>query len=183
MKSNQPEKRAAKAATKKAPTKKASTAALTAKSLAAKPAAKTKAPAAVKPAAAAAAKPAAKPAAKSVATKAASARAKAPVANAPAPKKSAAPNGKRLPKVTTFVAQCEIGWGNSLYLRGEGSPELSWERGVLMKWEDGAWVYSTTSANAPVCFKFLVNDHTWADGNNQHVDPGATSISSPHFHY
>lgn len=90
---------------------------------------------------------------------------------------------KPTPLETTFVAQTEIGWGNSLYLRGEGAPELSWERGILMKWVDGSWVYSTTDAKAPVCFKFLVNDQIWASGNNQRVEPGSTSISTPHFQY
>lgn len=90
---------------------------------------------------------------------------------------------KPTPSVTTFVAQAEIGWGNSLYIRGEGAPELSWERGILMKWEDDAWVYTTTGARTPVAFKFLVNDHTWAEGHNQHVEPGCTSITTPHFHH
>lgn len=102
---------------------------------------------------------------------------------APKAKKVAQRSGSstRAKPVTTFVAQAEIGWGNSLYLRGEGSPELSWERGVLMKWEDGSWVYSTTGAKAPVAFKFLINDQIWAEGQNQHVEAGATSITTPHF--
>lgn len=175
MKSNQPEKRAAKAATTKTPVKKVSAAATPAAKATAKPAAK----AAKKPVTAAAAVKLPAAAAKPVAAKAG----KTATAKVPTPKRGAAAGGKPLPKVTTFVAHSEIGWGNSLYLRGEGSPELSWERGVLMKWEDGAWVYSTTSAHSPVCFKFLVNDHAWAEGNNQHVEPGATSITSPRFHY
>lgn len=171
MKNNLPKKTASAAVPAGAPAKKATKkTAVAGASQAAKKAAPAEPAAKTKPVATAKPTPAAKPTAARPAARA---------------KKGSIPNGKAAKPalVTTFVAQVEVGWGNSLYLRGEGAPELSWERGILMKWEEGCWVYSTTGAKVPVAFKFLINDHIWAEGHNQHAEPGSTSISTPHFHY
>ena len=84
---------------------------------------------------------------------------------------------------TRIIARVDVGFGNALYLRGEGAG-LSWDKGALM--ENIApyeWAFSTTRAKAPVAFKCLINDQVWADGENQSVAAGGTLISSPVFHW
>ncbi|MGB0343964.1 MAG: hypothetical protein ACPGGJ_01090 [Coraliomargarita sp.] len=109
---------------------------------------------------------AAKPAAKKAARK------------APAKKKSA----RKLVE-TRIVARVDVGFGNALYLRGEGAG-LSWEQGTLMEnISPYEWAFATTRTNAPIEFKCLINDQVWADGENQTVAAGGTSISSPVFHW
>lgn len=101
------------------------------------------------------------------------------VAAKKAVRKAAAPATTPAP-LTTIVAQIDVGWGNSLYLRGEGGG-LSWEKGTLMDWVDGAWSWSSTTAKSGVTFKFIINDETWATGDDLSVAAGGTSISAPSF--
>ena len=113
-------------------------------------------------------KVAAKKAVKKTATKKTPAKKTASVA-----KKAAAP-------LTTVIAKVDIGWGNNLYLRGEGGG-LSWEKGTLMDCVDGDWTWSTASATDGLVFKFLIGDEIWAEGENLTVAAGGTSVSSPTF--
>ncbi len=127
----------------------------------------TKKTASVKPAAAksAAAAPAA-PAAKAPAKKGAASRKKAAAPEAPA----------------TFIsARVDIGFGNHLYVRGEG-PGLSWDHGVAMDCiaADG-WAHTLKGATAPVVFKVLLNDEKWCSGNDYTVEPGQSVTVTPSF--
>lgn len=119
--------------------------------------------------------------------------AKKPAAKKAAPKKSAAKKvaKKALPKKTParklvqtrIMARVDVGFGNALYLRGEGAG-LSWEKGALMEnISPYEWVFSTTRAKAPIEFKCLINDQIWSEGANQSVAAGGSSISSPVFHW
>jgi hypothetical protein len=105
---------------------------------------------------------------------------KAAVSKAAAPKaapKSTAP-GKPL---TTIVAKIDIGFGNSLYLRGEGAG-LSWEKGVVMgNAAPDEWVWSSDAVTSPVEFKVLINDEIWAYGSNALVAAGERVIIEPDF--
>lgn len=130
-------------------------------------------------------KTAAKAAKKTTVKKAASPAAPKKTASKKTAAKKAAPKkpGATLAgsPVTTVIAQVDIGWGNSLYLRGEGGG-LSWEKGILMDCKEGnEWIWSTTSATNGLEFKFLVNDEIWSQGDNLTVEPGGTSISAPSF--
>jgi hypothetical protein len=142
-----------KAAAPKAPAKKVASQ---------KPAAAVKAPAVKKPAAAAKAPAVKKPAAvKAPAVKQAGKSAKAPL--------------------TKIIAQVDVGFGNELFLRGEGAG-LSWEKGTLMQCvSDSEWAFATDAAKTGVVFKFLLNDVQWSDGEDMMVAAGGTSISSPSF--
>ncbi len=82
--------------------------------------------------------------------------------------------------LTTVIAKVDIGWGNNLYIRGEGGG-LSWEKGLLMDCVDGDWTWSTASAKEGLAFKFIINDEIWAEGENLTVAAGGTSVSSPAF--
>ncbi len=102
-------------------------------------------------------------------------------AASPAPikiaQKKAKPAGALL---TTVVAKVDIGWGNHLYIRGEGSG-LSWDTGTLMDWSEDGWLWTSTQATGPVQFKVLINDDIWAEGENSTVANGGTCIISPSF--
>ena len=99
---------------------------------------------------------------------------KAPVA--PAVKKTA-------PKaiVTTISARIDVGFGNTVYLRGEG-PGLTWDRGVVMECVgDAQWTLALRESALPVVFKFLVNDEVWSVGEDYVAKPGASAVFTPVF--
>ena len=74
-----------------------------------------------------------------------------------------------------------MGFGNSLFVRGEGAG-LSWEKGTLLEnITPYEWAFKTTQAKGPVTFKFLINDELWAEAENITVEAGETSISTPTF--
>lgn len=121
----------------------------------------------------------------SPAKKSAPAARKAPVASAPAaPKASPAPVVKKTvakPILTTISARIDVGFGNSLYLRGEG-PGLSWEKGVAMECTgDDQWTLSLAESARPVVFKFLRNDEVWSVGEDYTAKPGVAAVFTPVF--
>ena len=82
---------------------------------------------------------------------------------------------------TRIVAHKDVGWGNALYIRGEGDG-LSWEKGILMKSKSSTqWHWSSRSAKGALSFKLLVNDTTWASGEDLTIKAGTTWEGSPHF--
>jgi hypothetical protein len=102
---------------------------------------------------------------------------------APAAKKVAAKKvtpAKTVVK-TSIIARVDVGFGNSLYVRGEGAG-LSWDKGVqLDNVSPYEWLFSSTQAKGDLTFKFLINDEVWAEGEDLTVAKGGTSISSPVF--
>jgi len=108
----------------------------------------------------------------------------APATKAPA-KKPAAPTQRKSsaaePPATFISAQIDIGFGNQLFIRGDG-PGLSWHKGVLMDCVgSGLWTTSVKKAAAPVAFKVLVNDLTWNTGGDYVVEPGQSIMITPSF--
>ncbi len=117
----------------------------------------------------------------------ASTPAPAPAA-APAPVKAAAPTKPAAPakpaaaepKATTIEVKIDVGLGNVVYLRGQGSG-LNWERGVPLSCVDGGtWRWTQTAAN-PITFKVLLNDQVWSAGSDLVVAPGQKVEVSPTF--
>ncbi len=101
----------------------------------------------------------------------------APVVKKPATKSPVKPVAKK----TTIIAKVDVGWGNSLYLRGDGGG-LSWDVGVLMTCaKDDEWSWSCPANAGPVTYKFVRNDLHWALGENLVVEAGATAVSTPDF--
>lgn len=102
----------------------------------------------------------------------------------PAAKKKAASKVKAVatPSLpTTITAQIDVGFGNSLHIRGEG-PGLSWDRGVLMNCvADNQWQITLPESARPIVFKFLVNDLSWSAGEDYTVAPGANVVIEPTF--
>ncbi|MCB1776474.1 MAG: hypothetical protein KDI50_03455 [Candidatus Competibacteraceae bacterium] len=94
-------------------------------------------------------------------------------------------SGKRADAVVTvIVAKYDAGFGNDLYVRGEGAG-LSWESGVLMKnVENDVWVWTTNEmTEGVISFKFLLNDNTdnWSAGDNLSASSGETTTITPSF--
>lgn len=104
-------------------------------------------------------------------------------ATKPAPK-PATPSATvvvRAPVFTTITARIDIGFGNALYLRGEGA-DLSWDRGTLMNCiADNCWSLELPASSRPVIFKFLVNDLSWSAGQDYVVASGDTLAITPTF--
>ncbi len=83
---------------------------------------------------------------------------------------------------TVVVAKVDIGFGNALYIRGQGAG-LSWEKGIPMEnigADEWRWVTDKASPDG-IAFKLLINDSTWALGNDYSVMVGSTSITRPEF--
>jgi len=81
---------------------------------------------------------------------------------------------------TRIIARVDVGFGNALYVRGEGAG-LSWEKGTaLANVTPYEWTLSCSNKGT-VIFKFLINDELWADGENITLQAGRKSISSPTF--
>ena len=98
----------------------------------------------------------------------------------PVPSKTTPPipvkpvSGKRVQ--TTITALIDIGFGNLLYIRGEGAG-LSWDKGTPLDCiSDDKWSITLGESARPVVFKFLVNDTSWSSGEDFTIAPG-TSIS------
>jgi hypothetical protein len=100
------------------------------------------------------------------------------------PKPVAAPAVKAVPAsvaTTKIVAQIDVGFGNTLYVRGEGAG-LSWEKGVPLDCiADDQWSLSLSETSRPVVFKFLINDLTWSLGEDYVVQPGSSVALTPTF--
>ena len=137
--------------------------------------------------------PAIKPASKKTAVaKAAPVPVAAPKPAAKAAKPAAKPAAKAAPKpqlkpvapapvLTTITAKIDIGFGNALYIRGEGAG-LSWDRGLLMNCvADDLWSIELGESARPVIYKFLVNDLTWSAGEDYTVTPGSAVTVVPTF--
>ncbi len=106
---------------------------------------------------------------------------KAPAA--PAVKPHPAPAKKAAVKTTStkITAKIDVGFGNTLYVRGEG-PGLSWDRGLAMDCiGDNEWTVTISDATVPVVFKFLLNDLTWCVGNDYTAEPGQGVTVEPSF--
>jgi hypothetical protein len=90
---------------------------------------------------------------------------------------------KTAPKavVTTISALVDVGFGNTLYLRGEG-PGLNWEKGVPMNClADDRWSLTIAESAQPIVFKFLLNDETWCAGDDLIAAPGKAASFTPEF--
>lgn len=82
---------------------------------------------------------------------------------------------------TTITAKIDVGFGNALFLRGDG-PGLSWDRGMPMT-NVGAdlWQVKLRETTRPIGFKFLVNDLTWSTGADFLIASGGDELFTPAF--
>jgi hypothetical protein len=83
-------------------------------------------------------------------------------------------------RATTIEAKIDVGYGNTLYLRGQG-PGLSWERGVPCECVDrNTWRWTAPRAEK-LTFKLLLNDSVWARGADLVIGPGEKLEIVPSF--
>ena len=83
--------------------------------------------------------------------------------------------------LTVITAALDIGFGNTLYIRGDG-PGLSWEKGVPLNCVSAErWTLTLGETARPVAFKFLLNDVTWSEGEDYVAAPGASIVLKPVF--
>jgi hypothetical protein len=82
---------------------------------------------------------------------------------------------------TVITAKIDVGFGNALFVRGEG-PGLSWDRGVPMTCVgDDAWSITLGESARGYTLKFLINDSTWSVGPDFSVASGQVVTFSPGF--
>jgi hypothetical protein len=101
---------------------------------------------------------------------------------ASAASKPASQNGRTTGtgKAVTIEARIDVGFGNRLYLRGEGEG-LSWNQGIPLTCVDSSTWKWTAPVNDKVKFKLLLNDTVWAQGEDLVAAPGQKVEISPAF--
>jgi len=83
-------------------------------------------------------------------------------------------------KTVTIEAKIDVGFGNTVYLRGEGRG-LSWDRGIPLACVDGStWKWSAET-DEKLKFKLLLNDTVWAQGEDLVIAPGQKLEVAPAF--
>ena len=114
---------------------------------------------------------------------------KAPAKKAPAkkvaakkaPVKKAAKKAVKKVTKTSVIAQVDVGFGNTLYIRGEGGG-LSWNKGIPMEnISPYEWAFESQKKDGDLVCKLLINDEIWAEGENEAVAAGTRHICSPDF--
>lgn len=84
-------------------------------------------------------------------------------------------------KKTTIVAKCDVGFGNTLFIRGEGAG-LSWEVGTPMENKGtDEWVWATSDTSTDIEAKVIIGDEAWAEGANIIAPAGKKTVIEPSF--
>ena len=86
----------------------------------------------------------------------------------------AAPVQKPIVAATTAItieATIDVGFGNRLFLRGQGEG-LSWDRGTPLECVDSKTWRLIVPSKDKLQFKLLINDSVWAKGEDVVATPG-----------
>ena len=94
----------------------------------------------------------------------------------PAGTKAAAPS----PALTIIDVKLNVGFGNAVFLRGQGAG-LTWERGLPLDCVDAQTWRWCGMAKDPITFKLLINDKVWSAGNDLRIAPGQKIEVAPEF--
>lgn len=85
------------------------------------------------------------------------------------------------PLETSLAVKFDAGFGNQLFVRGEGNG-LTWDKGEPMQCVGNAtWIWSTRQAAGQLVFKVLLNDAHWSAGDNYAVEAGQRIEVAPQF--
>lgn len=85
------------------------------------------------------------------------------------------------PKSTQITVRCDCGFGNALYVRGEGA-QLRWDRGaVLTNTGPDTWIWQSALAFGDCEFKILLNDRHFERGPNRQLACGQSVDLTPQF--
>jgi len=98
------------------------------------------------------------------------------------------PTGDQLPikaepakLVTTIEAKLDVGYGNSLFVRGQGDG-LSWDKGTPLECRDAStWLWISRAVRDEIVFKLLLNDQVWAKGADLVLAAGKKIEVVPNF--
>ena len=83
--------------------------------------------------------------------------------------------------VTTVVAKVDVGFGNSLFLRGTG-PGLSWDCGVEMtNTGSDEWTWASNTVSEDFLAKVLINDVIWSGDPDTTVKAGEKTVITATF--
>jgi hypothetical protein len=103
-----------------------------------------------------------------------------PTTQSASPKVMPASSSRNGHKTVTIEVNIDVGFGNRLYLRGEGQG-LSWNHGIPLTCVDSStWKWSGEATDA-LKFKLLLNDTIWSKGDDLVVSPGQKLQISPAF--
>jgi hypothetical protein len=92
-----------------------------------------------------------------------------------------APMAKPRAAGVTVTAKVDVGFGNTLFIRGSGAG-LSWNKGApLVCVSSDTWRVILPGADSPFAFKFTLNDATWSTGKDYLAGPGDTVTVTPAF--
>jgi len=91
-----------------------------------------------------------------------------------------APETRKGPK-TRVVVKYDVGFHNTIYLRGKGL-NLNWDKGTPLKnVKPDEWVWETETPFTTCEFKALINDKRYEQGENHTLTCGATVQYTPKF--
>ena len=80
----------------------------------------------------------------------------------------------------TIEAKINVGFGNKLFVRGQGAG-LSWDRGTPLECVDSQTWRLIVPAKDKLQFKLLLNDTVWAQGDDLVATPGRKVEVTPAF--
>ena len=93
-----------------------------------------------------------------------------------------AQNRAKEAKHTTIIIRYDCGMPNSLYIRGEGIKDLSWDKGTRMQCTKAdEWIWETDAPFTHAEIKVLLNDKEYELGENHSVDCGKEQQFTPRF--
>lgn len=73
---------------------------------------------------------------------------------------------KTTAKLTRIVIHYDVGFNNSIFIRGSGA-NLSWDKGILLhNTQANEWVWETDQSFDSCEFKVLINDSQYENGEN-----------------
>lgn len=95
--------------------------------------------------------------------------------------KSTAKSSCRAKKMIAKVqAEINIGWGNTLFIRGQGG-NLNWDKGIpMVNTQENIWTWETNTQDT-IEFKVLLNDEQWSEGDNYILKPSQVIKVKPTF--
>jgi hypothetical protein len=83
--------------------------------------------------------------------------------------------------LTRVVIKYDIGFSNTLYIRGKGA-NLSWDKGIpLNNTKNDEWVWETDLNFQNAEFKVLINDKIYEAGYDHTIQCGSTIQYTPQF--
>ena len=93
----------------------------------------------------------------------------------------AAAPAKTTTTTTTVIAKIDVGYGNRLFIRGNG-PDLNWDRGLEMEnITHNEWSITANEIQEDIEVKFLINDRVWSLGDNLVLQAGEKLVFEPNF--